>query len=98
MFSPQFFKESLSNVGIVVFGIVLFSLNVSQFRSWLDERAFSWLHFLGQGTLIFQTVLVDSWQQCKDADVLLESPSAMAGVHIAEALRMLLPYVSSESD
>ena len=32
-------------------------------------------------------VLVDSWGQCQDADVLLESPSAMAGVHIAEALR-----------
>ena len=32
-------------------------------------------------------VLVDSWEQCKDADVLLESPSAMAGIHIAEALR-----------
>jgi hypothetical protein len=32
-------------------------------------------------------VLVDSWEQCQDADVLLESPSAMAGVHIAEALR-----------
>jgi hypothetical protein len=43
-------------------------------------------------SLILQTVLVDSWGQCKDADVLLESPSAMAGVHIAEALRMLLPY------
>lgn len=42
--------------------------------------------------LTLQTVLVDSWEQCKDADVLLESPSAMAGVHIAEALRMLLPY------
>jgi len=55
MFSPQFFKESISN-----------------FRSWLDE------------------LLVDSWQQCKDADVLLESPSAMAGVHIAEALH--IPY------
>jgi hypothetical protein len=26
MFSPQFFKESLSNVGIVDFGIVIFSL------------------------------------------------------------------------
>lgn len=43
MFSPQFFKESLSNVGIVVFGIViLYSYcNFSQFRSWLDDRAFS---------------------------------------------------------
>jgi sterol 3beta-glucosyltransferase len=36
---------------------------------------------------MFFIVLVDSWEQCKDADVLLESPSAMAGVHIAEALR-----------
>lgn len=32
-------------------------------------------------------LLVDAWECCKDADVLLESPSAMAGVHIAEALR-----------
>ncbi|KAI0004465.1 hypothetical protein BJV74DRAFT_807446 [Russula compacta] len=55
MFSPQFFKESLSN-----------------FRTWLDD------------------LLVDSWEQCKDADILLESPSAMAGVHIAEALH--IPY------
>ena len=31
-------------------------------------------------------MLVDAWESCKDADVLLESPSAMAGVHIAEAL------------
>ncbi|KAI0061655.1 UDP-Glycosyltransferase/glycogen phosphorylase [Artomyces pyxidatus] len=35
-------------------------------------------------------LLVDSWEQCQDADVLLESPSAMAGVHIAEALH--IPY------
>lgn len=55
MFSPQFFKEGLSN-----------------FRSWLDQ------------------LFVDSWEQCQDADVLLESPSAMAGVHIAEALH--IPY------
>jgi hypothetical protein len=32
------------------------------------------------------TVLLNAWEQCQDADVLLESPSAMAGVHIAEAL------------
>jgi sterol 3beta-glucosyltransferase len=38
-------------------------------------------------TLMLPKVLVDSWEQCQDADVLLESPSAMAGVHIAEALR-----------
>ncbi|KAF7980122.1 hypothetical protein HWV62_39545 [Athelia sp. TMB] len=35
-------------------------------------------------------LLVDSWTQCQGADVLLESPSAMAGVHIAEALN--IPY------
>jgi hypothetical protein len=36
------------------------------------------------------SVLLDSWEGCKDADVLLESPSAMAGVHIAEALSMFV--------
>ena len=40
MFSPQFFKESLSNVGLVDFGIVTYSLEFFQFRSWLDDRAF----------------------------------------------------------
>ena len=40
-----------------------------------------------RGFLMPCAVLVDSWEQCKDADVLLESPSAMAGIHIAEALR-----------
>ncbi|KAF8964439.1 glycosyltransferase family 1 protein [Flammula alnicola] len=55
MFSPDFFKESLTN-----------------FRPWLDQ------------------LLLDSWEACFDADVLLESPSAMAGVHIAEALN--IPY------
>ncbi|KAF8073827.1 glycosyltransferase family 1 protein, partial [Lyophyllum atratum] len=35
-------------------------------------------------------LLVEAWEACQDADVLLESPSAMAGVHIAEALT--IPY------
>jgi len=55
MFSPEFFRESLTN-----------------FRPWLDQ------------------LLIDAWEQCQGADVLLESPSAMAGVHIAEALN--IPY------
>ncbi|TCD70176.1 hypothetical protein EIP91_004646 [Steccherinum ochraceum] len=55
MFSPQFFKESVSN-----------------YRKWLDQ------------------LLVDAWEQCQDAKVLLESPYAMGGVHIAEALN--IPY------
>ncbi|CCO32951.1 sterol 3beta-glucosyltransferase [Rhizoctonia solani AG-1 IB] len=53
MFSPQFFKEGLTN-----------------FRDWLDE------------------LLLDAWKQCQDADVLIQSPSAMAGAHIAEALKI----------
>ena len=40
-----------------------------------------------------KSVLMDSWEGCKDADVLLESPSAMAGVHIAEALSMSLSSI-----
>ncbi|CAE6456573.1 unnamed protein product [Rhizoctonia solani] len=53
MFSPQFFKEGLTN-----------------FRDWLDD------------------LLLDAWKQCQDADVLIQSPSAMAGAHIAEALKI----------
>lgn len=41
-------------------------------------------------------LLVDAWNACQDADVLIESPSAMAGVHIAEGLGQLrdkpVPY------
>jgi hypothetical protein len=54
------------------------------------------VHLSGQGiSNTSHTVLVDSWEQCKDADVLLESPSAMAGVHIAEALREQFHYAFS---
>ena len=35
-------------------------------------------------------LLLSSWQACKGADLLIESPSAMAGIHIAEA--MGIPY------
>ena len=35
-------------------------------------------------------VLLDSWSACHDADVLIESPSTFAGIHIAEAKQ--IPY------
>lgn len=35
-------------------------------------------------------LLSTSWLACQDSDVLIESPSAMGGIHIAEALR--IPY------
>lgn len=41
------------------------------------------------------SVLVDAWESCQGADVLIESPSAMAGVHIAEALRELHVTIST---
>ena len=31
-------------------------------------------------------LLVSAWEACQDTDVLIESPSAMAGIHIAEKL------------
>lgn len=36
-------------------------------------------------------LLSSAWASCQDTDVLIESPSAMAGIHIAEALR--IPYL-----
>lgn len=35
-------------------------------------------------------LLASSWKGCQDTDVLIESPSAMAGIHVAEALG--IPY------
>lgn len=35
-------------------------------------------------------LLTSAWQACQESDVLIESPSAMAGIHIAEALG--IPY------
>lgn len=73
MFSPAFFKESLGH-----------------FRTWVDERerrvSLPLLHALTFCVL----VLRDSFIQVRDsgATVLVESPSAMAGLHIAEALGM----------
>lgn len=35
-------------------------------------------------------LLISAWEACQDAEVLIESPSAMAGIHISEALG--IPY------
>lgn len=35
-------------------------------------------------------LLESAWEACQDSDILIESPSAMAGIHIAEALG--IPY------
>lgn len=60
-----------------------FKKSLGSFRQWLDD-----CELLGQTKLI--SVLLDSWNACQDADVLIESPSAMAGIHIAEARN--IPY------
>ncbi|OAV89337.1 hypothetical protein PTTG_28716 [Puccinia triticina 1-1 BBBD Race 1] len=39
----------------------------------------------------FENLLTSSWEACQGCDLLIESPSAMAGVHIAQALN--IPYI-----
>ncbi|KAJ5888470.1 hypothetical protein N7495_008511 [Penicillium taxi] len=50
--------------------------------------------FLREASLKFRgwidDLLSSAWASCQDSDLLIESPSAMAGIHIAEALR--IPY------
>lgn len=50
--------------------------------------------FLREASLKFRSwiddLLSSAWKACQGADILIESPSAMAGIHIAEALR--IPY------
>ena len=44
MFSPQFFKESISNVGVLTFDCNLATHIFPQFRTWLDERTLPCLY------------------------------------------------------
>ncbi len=50
--------------------------------------------FLKEASLKFRgwidELLSSAWKACQDTDILIESPSAMAGIHIAEALG--IPY------
>ena len=50
--------------------------------------------FMKEASLKFRSwieeLLSSAWKACQDTDILLESPSAMAGIHIAEAL--CIPY------
>ncbi|KMU79095.1 UDP-glucose:sterol glucosyltransferase [Coccidioides immitis RMSCC 3703] len=50
--------------------------------------------FLKEASLKFRgwidDLLSSAWSSCQGSDILIESPSAMAGIHIAEALR--IPY------
>lgn len=56
------------------------SLSVS-FLKEAGSKFRGWIHDL----------LRSSWEACQEADILIESPSAMGGVHIAEALG--IPYM-----
>ncbi|OXG86709.1 sterol 3-beta-glucosyltransferase [Cryptococcus neoformans var. grubii Br795] len=59
----------------------------------VDNGMFT-VSFLKEGLQKFRGWLDDllnsSWEACQGSDLLIESPSAMSGIHIAEALR--IPY------
>lgn len=59
----------------------------------IENGTFTWA-FLREANSKFRgwldELLSSCWTACKDSDVLIESPSAMAGIHIAEALG--IPY------
>ncbi|KAF3910895.1 hypothetical protein ABW20_dc0107869 [Dactylellina cionopaga] len=58
------------------------------------ENGMFTISFLKEATSKFRSwvdeLLSSAWAACQDSDVLIESPSAMAGIHIAEAMR--IPY------
>jgi sterol 3beta-glucosyltransferase len=62
-------------------------------RLCIQNGTFTWA-FLREANSKFRgwldELLASCWTACKDSDVLIESPSAMAGIHIAEALK--IPY------
>ncbi|EPS42435.1 hypothetical protein H072_3612 [Dactylellina haptotyla CBS 200.50] len=58
------------------------------------ENGMFTLSFLKEASSKFRSwideLLDSAWIACQDSDVLIESPSAMAGIHIAESMR--IPY------
>lgn len=62
-------------------------------RICIENGTFTWA-FLREANSKFRgwvdELLASAWAACKDSDLLVESPSAMAGIHIAEALG--IPY------
>ncbi|KAK0610949.1 glycosyltransferase family 1 protein [Immersiella caudata] len=62
-------------------------------RICIQNGTFTWA-FLREANSKFRgwldDLLASAWEACKGSDLLIESPSAMAGIHIAEALG--IPY------
>lgn len=62
-------------------------------RICIQNGTFTWA-FLREANAKFRgwldELLVNAWEACQGSDLLIESPSAMAGIHIAEALGV--PY------
>ncbi|TGJ71182.1 Sterol 3-beta-glucosyltransferase [Orbilia oligospora] len=58
------------------------------------ENGMFTISFLKEAAGKFRTwiddLLSSAWAACQDSDVLIESPSAMAGIHVAEAMK--IPY------
>ncbi|KAI8373124.1 uncharacterized protein BYT42DRAFT_500835 [Radiomyces spectabilis] len=61
------------------------------------ENSFFSVNFVKEGLKLFKVwideLLKKTWEACQDTDVLIESPSAMVGVHMAEKLQ--IPYFRS---
>ncbi|KAF6829637.1 udp-glucose:sterol glycosyltransferase [Colletotrichum plurivorum] len=62
-------------------------------RLCIENGTFTWA-FLREANSMFRgwldELLASAWEACQGSDLLIESPSAMAGIHIAEALS--IPY------
>ncbi|KAK1593508.1 glycosyltransferase family 28 domain-containing protein [Colletotrichum navitas] len=62
-------------------------------RLCIENGTFTWA-FLKEANSMFRgwldELLVSAWEACQGSDLLIESPSAMAGIHIAEKLS--IPY------
>ncbi|KAI9305715.1 hypothetical protein BJ944DRAFT_255750 [Cunninghamella echinulata] len=66
-----------------------------EFKDWIEEHNIEFRSVGGDPSELMFKVWIDellelSWKACQGTDVLIESPSAMIGVHMAEKLRV--PY------
>ncbi|KAK4704988.1 hypothetical protein P7C70_g1228, partial [Phenoliferia sp. Uapishka_3] len=59
-----------------------------EYREWVESFGISYKEVGGDPAALMK--FAESWAACQEADILIESPSTFAGIHVAEALG--IPY------
>jgi hypothetical protein len=77
-----FFTMNFIREGLKLVSYTLYTRSTTRVRYEINAHVMPSIKFKGW----FENLLESSWKACQGTDVLIESPSAMVGVHMAEKL------------